>query len=97
MSDFPEKYTKILNKFAGEFVDGTASKTDEEIRKAILSAEAGMYEVEQAQDADTKLTAHKDMVKELSGPYRETKSIENAKIKYCIHLLESRGQPINKK
>ncbi len=97
MSDFPEKYVKVLNKLAGEFMDSSNSKTDDEVRKEILKAEGNIYEIEQAKDGDIKLNGAKDLVKELSGPYRESKTVETAKIKYSIHLLESRGVPIDKK
>lgn len=96
MSDFPEKYNKILNKFAGEFLDAANGKSDDDLRKEILKAEGSIYEIEQQRDSDIKLSGAKDLVKELSAPYKESKNIENAKIKYCIHLLESRGVQIHK-
>jgi len=97
MNDFPSKFLKILEKFASEFVESANGKTDEEIRKAILSSEASIYDIEQAKDEDAKLNGCKDLLKELSAPYRESKSAETAKIKYCVYLLESRGSPINKR
>ena len=30
----------------------------------------------------------------MTAPYRETKSVEMAKIKYCFYVLENRGQKV---
>lgn len=95
--EFPAKYTKILNKFASEFVDSANGKTTEELRKEILKAEEALSEIDKAKSADTKLNAHKENVKELSAPYRESASIASAKIKYAIYMIESRGETVAKK
>ena len=42
--------------------------------------------------SDVKLNAAKEVMKDLSKSYRDSKSIETAKIKYCLHVLESRGK-----
>lgn len=98
MSDsFPEKYNKILNKFASEFLDAANGKTTEELRKEILKAEEALSEIDKAKTNDTKLNGHKDNVKELSAPYRESASIANAKIKYAIYMIEGRGETVSSK
>jgi len=97
MSDLPEKYTKILNKLASEFIDSANGKTTDELRKEILKAEEALSEIEKAKASDHKLNGAKDLVKELSGPYRESANVANAKIKYAIHMIEGRGETVAKK
>lgn len=98
MSDqFPEKYTKLLNKLAGEFVDSANAKTTDELRKEILKAEEAISEIDKAKTGDHKLNGAKDLVKELSAPYRESLNVAAAKIKYAVHLIESRGETVSKK
>ena len=96
-SDFPEKYKKLLNKFAGEFMDSANGKTVEELRTEILKAEAFISEVEKLKASDHKLNGAKDLVKELSAPYREDLAVAGAKIKYAVHLIEGRGETVAKK
>ena len=95
--EFPEKYKKLLNKLAGEFMDSANGKTTDELRKEILNAESAVSEVEKAKAGDTKLNGHKDMVKELSAPYRESLAVSNAKIRYAVFLIEGRGETVAKK
>ncbi len=95
--EFPEKYKKLLNKLAGEFMDSANGKTTEELRKEILNAESAVSEVEKAKAGDHKLNGHKDMVKELSAPYRESLAVANAKIRYAVFLIEGRGETVAKK
>jgi len=97
MSDqFPEKYTKLLNKLAGEFMDSANGKNTEELRKEILKAEEAISEIEKAKAGDHKLNGAKDLVKELSAPYREGLNVANAKIKYLVFLIEGRGEAVAK-
>lgn len=96
-NDFPEKYKKLLNKLAGEFMDTANGKTTDELRKEILSAEEAISEVERAKAGDHKLNGAKDLVKELSAPYRESLAVAQAKIRYAVHLIEGRGEAVAKK
>jgi hypothetical protein len=95
--EFPEKYKKLLNKLAGEFADSANGKTSEELRKEILKAEAFISEVEKTRASDHKLNGAKDLVKELSKPYREDINVASAKIKYAVFLIEGRGETVDKK
>lgn len=94
MSDFPNKWYKVLSKFASDFTDAANGKSDDELRKEILKAESEIYNIEIAKAEDVKLSGAKDLIKELAAPYNESKSIETAKLKYAIYLLESRGSTI---
>lgn len=92
MSDngFPNKYMKKIADLP-DFVDGINSMDVEEIKKKILEAEQNIYEVENAKENDKELVSAREKVKQFSGPYRDTKSIETAKLKYCLYILETRG------
>lgn len=94
MSEFP---AKDLKKLPTGFIENVESMKTKEINEKILESEGHVYEVEKAKEEDEKLNQAKELVKELSAPYRETVSNEKAKIKYCIWALEQRGTPINKK
>jgi hypothetical protein len=88
MKDVMEKYKKKLNP---EFVEAVDQSDTDEIKKRIITSEGNLCEVEKAKDADEKLTAARNNVKEWGATYRESKQIETAKIKYCIAVLQSRG------
>lgn len=91
MSDqFPSKFMKKI-KDIPDFLDGINAMDTEEIKKKILETEGHLYETDNAKEADTELISAKEKVKEFSAPYRDTKSIETAKLRYCIYILESRG------
>jgi len=88
--NFPEKYMKKITDVP-DFVDGINSMDTEEIKKKILECEGNLYEVDNSKDADKELSDAKEKVKQFSKPYRETKGVETAKLKYCLYILESRG------
>jgi hypothetical protein len=91
MSEFPAKYEK---KLPDGFTDTVASMSVDEIKKKILESEGHIYEVENAKDDDNDLVKAKEEVKQISEPYKEAKSTETAKIKYCLYILESRGASV---
>lgn len=91
MSDFPQK---LLKKLPTGFTDTADSMSNEELEQKILESESHIYEVEKAKDEDEKLTQAREMVKEMSAPYKDAVATEAAKIKYCLFLLESRGSKI---
>lgn len=87
---FPEKYMKKIVDIP-DFVDGISSMETDDIKKKILECEGHLYEIDNAKEADKELNDAKEKVKEFSKPYRDSKGIETAKLKYCIYILESRG------
>lgn len=91
MSDnFPAKYMKKIVDVP-DFVDGVNSMDTEAIKRKILECEGGLYEIDKAKEADKELASAKEKVKEFGAPYRDSKNIETAKLKYCLYVLESRG------
>lgn len=87
---FPEKYMKKIAELP-DFVDGVNTMDTEEIKRKILESEGDLYEIDNAKEADKELSDAREKVKEFSKPYRESKGLETAKLKYCIYILETRG------
>jgi len=90
--DFPEKYKKKLPE---NFESNCSSETTEQLKKRILASESVIYTIDKNEKSDVKLNAAKDLVKEYGGAYREAKNVEMAKIKYCLYLIESRGEDLD--
>jgi hypothetical protein len=87
---FPDKFMKKIVDIP-DFVDGVSAAETDDIKKKILHIEGGLYEIDNAKEADQELTDAREKVKDLAKPYRESKGIETAKLKYCLYILESRG------
>ncbi len=86
---FPEKYAKILDKTWMEEVDGF---DEEKLRSVVIDANGSISEQEKLRDADDKLKAAKDLVKDLGGAYKDSIKYQSAKIKYAIFNLEKMGK-----
>lgn len=93
-NNFPDKF---LKKLPDGFADNANSMKDDELKKVIFTAESNIYTIEKEKENDTKLNAAKDIVKDLTGPYRDAKSCQAAKIKYALWLLEGRGVNLDNK
>jgi len=93
-NEFPEKYSK---KLPTGFADNMDAADTIELIKVIVESEGNIYTIDKASDADHKLNAAKDLVKELASAYREAKGCQTAKIKYCLWLMENRGENLDNK
>lgn len=91
MKIFPEKLAKKLPE---GFSDTVSSMSEEEIHKKIIEYEGNMYNIQDDLENNNKITDAKRELKEMTDPYRERKAEENAKIIFCLHLLEGRGAEI---
>jgi hypothetical protein len=87
-SDFPTKYEK---KLPTGFKEDADSFDDERLKSTVLESESNIVTIDREMQQDAKLQGAKDLVKDLASSYRDAKSAQTAKIKYCLHLLESRG------
>lgn len=85
---FPDKW---LKKLPDGFTDTANGLKDDELKKVIIECEGNIYTIDKEKDADAKLTAAKEIMKDLSGPYRDAKTCQTAKIKYALFLMEGRG------
>src|SRR5579885_2239889 len=91
-----EKWAKVI-KDLPEFKDTADAASTEELKKIIVTCEGNLYTIEKEQEGDTKLNAAKEMVKEYSGPYRDAKKVQQAKIQYALFLLEGKGVDLDNK
>ena len=85
---FPSKYEK---KLPTGFKDDADAFDTEKLKSTILECESNIVTVDRDMQENEELQALKNTLKDLSAGYREAKQAQTAKIKYCLHLLESRG------
>lgn len=96
MVTFPEKWAKVIKELP-EFKDSADASSAEDLKKIIVTCEGNIYTIEKEKDADVKLNAAKELVKEHSAPYRDAAKVQMAKIKYALFLLEGKGIDLNNK
>ncbi len=77
-----------------EFVDGINAADTEEIKAKVMVCEGHLYEIDNDKMNNAKLQELSAELKEMTKPYADAKSLEMAKIKYCIYTLQSRGVKI---
>lgn len=87
-SHFPDKLAKNLPT---GFQDEANSLDEAGLKRVIIESEGNLSTIDKEKQADHKLTAAKELVKDLSGAYRDATKAQSAKIKYCIFLLENKG------
>jgi|SRR5579859_2087416 len=85
---FPEKFIK---KLPTGFTDEADAMSVDDLKKLIVRCEGNVYTIDKEKDADIKLSGAKEIVKELSEPYREAKTVQQLKIKYALFILEGKG------
>lgn len=85
---FPKKWA---DKLPPGFMDTAGSMDEDELKKVIVECEGNIYTIEKEKAKDVKLSAAKEMTKEISAPYRDASAAQTAKIKYVLYLLENRG------
>jgi hypothetical protein len=93
---FPEKWAKVL-KDLPEFKDNADAASTDDLKKIIVDCEGNIYTIDKEKDDDVKLNAAKELVKEMSGPYRDAIKVQTAKIKYALFLLEGKGVDLDNK
>lgn len=87
-SKFPEKFAKKLPTGFSDTVDSADSN---QLKKIIVECEGNIYTINKEKAADVKLNGAKELIKDLSAPYREAAQAQAAKIQYCLYVLENRG------
>jgi len=94
--EFPAKYAKIIKELP-EFKDTADAASKEELKQIIVRAEGNIYTIEKEKQKDPKLNAAKEIIKDLSEPYRSAIKVQNAKVKYALFLLEQNGEELDNK
>lgn len=85
------KVIKILSK---SFVDSVQEMNEDQLKEAIIKSEIKIKEIENEQKNDSKLTAAKEIVKDLSSGYRDATTYEKSKITFLLdNLKELRELP----
>lgn len=93
---FPEKWNKVL-KDLPEFKDTADAATADDLKKIIVTCEGNIFNIENSKDDDVKLTGAKELVKEMSAPYKDALKVQMAKIKYALFCLEGKGTELGDK
>lgn len=96
LTSLPKKWDDLIKKMP-EFKDTADAASVEELKKIIVECEGNIYTVDKEQEADDKLTAAREMAKDLSAPYRDAKKTQQAKIQYALLCLESKGVDLDNK
>lgn len=89
-TEFPKKYAKVIDSLP-EFKDEADAASVDDLKRIIVTCESNIYEAEKLKEADQKLNAAKELVKDMSGPHRDAVKVQTAKIKYALFRLESQG------
>lgn len=87
-SVFSKKHKKHLPT---GFEETAEALSLEELERLIIDAEKTIEEVELDLESDERLKALKEECKDILGGFGDLKKACTAKIKYCLHVLKSRG------
>ena len=93
---FPSKWLKVLKELP-EFKDTADAASADDLKKIIVTCEGNISNIEKDKEADVKLTSAKEIIKDMSGPYRDAIKCQTAKIKYSVFLLEGKGEDVGDK
>jgi hypothetical protein len=96
LTSLPKKWDDLI-KAMPEFKEAADSADVDGLKKIIVECEGNLYTVGKEEDADAKLTAAREMVKDMSAPYRDAKKHQQAKIQYALLCLESKGVDLDNK
>lgn len=83
---------KIIAKLPVGYVDEAAGYSPSKLKDEVLQAETNIKQIESDRTLDEKLAGAKELVKDLSAPYRDAIKAQRAKIAYVLLLLEEKGQ-----
>jgi hypothetical protein len=86
---FPSKW---LNKIPESLKDGVGSMSDEEIKERIVQIEQGISQFEKDMENDEKLSAAKQILKELKENYTVPIKEHQLMIKFLVFNLDQRGK-----
>jgi hypothetical protein len=96
LTSLPKKWDDLIKKMP-EFKDTADAADVDGLKKIIVECEGNIYTVSKEEEEDTKLSAAREMVKEMSAPYRDAKKHQQAKIQYALLCLESKGVDLDNK
>jgi len=91
-----KKLKRIIAQLPTGFAEDMSGVDDAKLRQEILRAEDNIAETQREKDADEKLAAAKELVKDLAGAYADAEKAQKAKIAWCLYTLEQRGTTASK-
>ena len=88
-----ESIKKVLSK---SFVDNHEDINEDAASQLIIQAEQKIREIEEERSADERLTAAKQIVKDINSAYSSALKYERAKISYLLEkITEIQGGSVN--
>lgn len=85
---FNPKYAKLIQ----HLTESLDSMSTDDLKEAIVKSQKSISDVEKDMEADEHLAAMKEEMKTVTSSYKEVVKVEDAKTRYCVHLLRSRGE-----
>jgi len=86
-----KSFREIVESEHSEWVSTVQGLSIEELDNMILRYAKYREEIKESREKDEQLNEAKELVKELSAPYRENLKINEQKTKYLIMLLGEKG------
>jgi len=93
----PKKWDNIIVKFLPDFKETADAASVDDLKKIIVECEGNIYTENQKEEANDKLTAARELAKDLAAPHKEAKKFQQAKIQYALLLLEGKGVNLDHK
>lgn len=81
----------LLKKLPVGFSDEADRMDEEQLRDTIVQANNTKKRIQDEMKGDQKLNGALDIVKSLKEPYSDAKKAQDAKIEYCLRLLDEKG------
>jgi len=85
---FPKKWDNALP--AG-FKDEVETFSEDQLKASIVKSNKAISIAEKDMDEDEELAAAKEELKRLAEPFKEAIKSANAQARYCVFLLNQRG------
>lgn len=90
--DILDKKLRAIKKLLpGVFLENSNSATSDDLKKIITDCAIQRVQLSNEEATDENLLSLQEKIADLKGGYRDTRSALTAKIKWCVHLLEERG------
>lgn len=90
--DLDTGFNPKLAKLIGHLTEGLDAMSTDDLKEAIVKSQKSISDVEKDMEADEHLKALKDEIKDISGAFKDVIKVEDAKTRYCVHLLRARGE-----
>jgi hypothetical protein len=87
---FPKRWAKIIEEMP-EFKSEAQQMDAVELKKVIVDCSKKVSEIEKAKDEDLDLKSLQEQLKEASSGYKQITKENEAKKRFAVYLLESRG------